>query len=593
MEGITTEIRSKIKAAVKAKLQELGVHVDEELPDYILVMVANRRSKVQMCSDLSLFLGPHTESFTDWLHLVFQKLETFTTTAKEPVAKEEIAIAPDKLAGKIPNYSQPATLQLDTTDKEQLIPKRVEVYQPSHVPVISSSVKSMSQSHINSPEEMDDDCLNIRDEQDQEPISKLTYEPPNKGKTSEKRHLNYTKEGRTARKTRQVTSDASPKQLSSRIGSVVRPVFKTQIPRRSSKTSEHKKENDKDSQRYGSQHRNGMPSVVRVTSRPKLPAKMQANKSLILKAVAAAQKSVGLYQPKTVEPKINPRPELFTRKYRERKLVKPENDTVSSIPNRGVAIIEDPPAKNEVDASFSAMDVDTCPEPTEVQCTGRSEIDSPDRAESPVEVPSPTIETRFIVTLDGVHSHLGNKFGNQMEEGDDDDDDIENFDVSHPRELKSDVKSRLSRRRLAESELKTQQCLERCKYWPGCRQGARCSYHHPNVPCKTFPNCTFGDSCLFIHPNCKYDASCSRKNCMFTHATKPKTGVSVPTPDTAPPPINGKTVCKFFPSCNNVNCIFFHPLACKFGSNCTRGGCSFYHPNVVPSIGQLKWIANK
>jgi len=285
MEGITTEIRSKIKAAVKAKLQELGVHVDEELPDYILVMVANRRSKVQMCSDLSLFLGPHTESFTDWLHLVFQKLETFTTTAKEPVAKEEIAIAPDKLAGKIPNYSQPATLQLDTTDKEQLIPKRVEVYQPSHVPVISSSVKSMSQSHINSPEEMDDDCLNIRDEQDQEPISKLTYEPPNKvtllsnlplcilicgfsqGKTSEKRHLNYTKEGRTARKTRQVTSDASPKQLSSRIGSVVRPVFKTQIPRRSSKTSEHKKENDKDSQRYGSQHRNGMPSVVRVTSR--------------------------------------------------------------------------------------------------------------------------------------------------------------------------------------------------------------------------------------------------------------------------------------------------------------------------------------
>lgn len=40
-------------------------------------MIANRRSKAQMNSELSLFLGGHTEKFTDWLHSVLEKLESF------------------------------------------------------------------------------------------------------------------------------------------------------------------------------------------------------------------------------------------------------------------------------------------------------------------------------------------------------------------------------------------------------------------------------------------------------------------------------------------------------------------------------------
>ena len=41
-------------------MQELGVYVDEELPDYIMVMVANKKSQDQMTEDLSLFLGNNT-----------------------------------------------------------------------------------------------------------------------------------------------------------------------------------------------------------------------------------------------------------------------------------------------------------------------------------------------------------------------------------------------------------------------------------------------------------------------------------------------------------------------------------------------------
>ena len=179
---------------------------------------------------------------------------------------------------------------------------------------------------------------------------------------------------------------------------------------------------------------------------------MQANKSLILKAVAAAQKSVGLYQPKTVEPEKNPRfeknprPELFTRKYRERKLASPEKVPVPSIPELEVAITKESPARNETDDSYCAMDVDTFPAENEVtrEYPQLSKTISIDRMESPAEIPTPPIETRFIVTLDGVHSHLGNNFESRMEE-DGDNDEMEDSDASHLRRLKPNIKSRLTR----------------------------------------------------------------------------------------------------------------------------------------------------
>lgn len=56
-----------LQAAIKAKLEELGVYVDEELPDYIMVMIANKKEKAQMKEDLLLFLGKNSEKFVDWL----------------------------------------------------------------------------------------------------------------------------------------------------------------------------------------------------------------------------------------------------------------------------------------------------------------------------------------------------------------------------------------------------------------------------------------------------------------------------------------------------------------------------------------------
>lgn len=94
-------------------------------------------------------------------------------------------------------------------------------------------------------------------------------------------------------------------------------------------------------------------------------------------------------------------------------------------------------------------------------------------------------------------------------------------------------------------QVKRQKVLERCKFWPACKSGDECVYHHPTTQCKyvhthtlvifckvcvcvynlcvcvcrTFPSCVYGEKCLFIHPNCKYDSKCSKPSCPYTHVS--------------------------------------------------------------------------
>ncbi|NWR32173.1 ZC3HE protein, partial [Tachuris rubrigastra] len=138
---------------------------------------------------------------------------------------------------------------------------------------------------------------------------------------------------------------------------------------------------------------------------------------------------------------------------------------------------------------------------------------------------------------------------------------------------------------------KQEKVLERCKYWPACKNGDECVYHHPTLPCKVFPNCKFADKCLFIHPNCKYDAKCTKPDCPYTHASR-RTPHPAPKPAPLPTlPISSTSpLCKFFPACKKMECPFYHPKHCRFNTQCTRPDCTFYHPTVaVPPRHALKW----
>ncbi|KAK0180206.1 hypothetical protein PV327_005872 [Microctonus hyperodae] len=79
------EVTNQLRSAIRAKLLELGVRYDEELPDYILVMVVNKKSRQQMHEDLHLFLENSTTPFVDWLHdQVLKKLQKVTIAKKKP-----------------------------------------------------------------------------------------------------------------------------------------------------------------------------------------------------------------------------------------------------------------------------------------------------------------------------------------------------------------------------------------------------------------------------------------------------------------------------------------------------------------------------
>lgn len=69
------------------------------------------------------------------------------------------------------------------------------------------------------------------------------------------------------------------------------------------------------------------------------------------------------------------------------------------------------------------------------------------------------------------------------------------------------------------SDGKSKSLKEKCKYYPACGKGENCEFVHPTTACKAFPNCKFGEQCLYIHPKCKFDLTCTRLGCNFSHTT--------------------------------------------------------------------------
>jgi len=76
---------------------------------------------------------------------------------------------------------------------------------------------------------------------------------------------------------------------------------------------------------------------------------------------------------------------------------------------------------------------------------------------------------------------------------------------------------------------------ERCRYWPNCKNGDICPYHHPSIPCKVFPKCKFGDKCRFVHPICKFNAQCLKPGCPFLHTAPRRKQAMGPEMVTLPP----------------------------------------------------------
>nr|XP_029503586.1 zinc finger CCCH domain-containing protein 14 isoform X7 [Oncorhynchus nerka]XP_029503587.1 zinc finger CCCH domain-containing protein 14 isoform X8 [Oncorhynchus nerka] len=772
---IGTEISKKIRAAIKGKLQELGAYVDEELPDYIMVMVANKKTSQQMSDDLSLFLGNNTIKFTVWLHGVLEKLRS---VAVEPASlRPQLYSDTGTSSGKSEWKGEESKGLAVSSSRSDRTEARVSSSAHEHRRVssdktssrLTSTVKPLmdppsSEAVIDIKPELDDDLIG------EDPVdmgvlpgrlrgstsgggraSAQIYRPPqgrsssgtgrsadayrssegSSGSHSRQQHSSYHLDSRSSRdsrtyreggSSRQQQEEASRKRKAPVVSSVVR-VNQAADGGRDSDDDDEEEDDDEEDEGYGVKNLSSRVSLPSKPERkPSLPPAKQANKNLLLRAMSEAQISINktaAYLPipqrqtvpvaprtRSTTDEMNaaiqlvqehlhglvPRGQSYTPSEPQppRQLVVqsrslasrlqldvPEDnmraqhsdylalevaegsvlkpfDTRSFIVRRPELEEELVPVRNRLGQldrvpMTSRLGLEEMPPPMR---SGLEEVAPPMRSRLGLEEVAPPMRSRreettvpmrsrlgamvkeeiqpatprmvqpassekaeatgsaspkFIVTLDGVPSPLGNLGDCDME-----------ADDSYPKPAKTTMpdpsihlgtKPKLSIHHRLQGEpqypdelgmeteeeeeeagpVKRQKVLERCKFWPVCKSGDECVYHHPTTQCKTFPSCKFGDKCLFVHPNCKFDGKCSKPDCPFTHVSR--RGPAPYTPPVRPvPPVQTSSVCRFFPECKKMDCLFYHPKPCRFGAQCKRTGCTFYHPTAsVPPRHALKW----
>ncbi|KAM9551113.1 zinc finger CCCH domain-containing protein 14 isoform 8-T8 [Salvelinus alpinus] len=752
---IGTEISKKIRAAIKGKLQELGAYVDEELPDYIMVMVANKKTSQQMSDDLSLFLGNNTIKFTVWLHGVLEKLrsvavepaslrpqlysDTGTSSGKSEWKGEEskgLAVSSSRSDRTEACVSSSAHEHRRVSSDKTSLSRLTSAVKPLMDPPSSEAV-------IDIKPELDDDLIG------EDPVdmgvlpgrlrgstsgggraSAQIYRPPqgrsssgtgrsadayrssegSSGSHSRQQHSSYHLDSRSSRDSRTYREGGSSRQEEAsrkRKAPVVSSVVRVNQAADGGRDSDEEEDDDEEDEGYGVKNLSSRVSLPSKPERkPSLPPAKQANKNLLLRAMSEAQISINktaAYPPipqrqtvpvaprtRSTADEMNaaiqlvqehlhglvPRGQSYTPSEPQppRQLVVqsrslasrlqldvPEDnmsaqhsdylalevaegsvlkpfDTRSFIVRRPELEEELVPVRSRLGQldkvpMTSRLGLEEVPPPMR---SGLEEVPPPMRSrreETTVPMRSrlgamvkeeiqpatprmvqPASEKaeaagsaspKFIVTLDGVPSPLGNLGDCDME-----------ADDSYPKPTKTTMpdpsihlgtKPKLSIHHRLQGEpqypdelgmeteeeeagpVKRQKVLERCKFWPVCKSGDECVYHHPTTQCKTFPSCKFGDKCLFVHPNCKFDGKCSKPDCPFTHVSR--RGPAPYAPPVRPvPPVQTSSVCRFFPECKKMDCLFYHPKPCRFGAQCKRTGCTFYHPTAsVPPRHALKW----
>lgn len=671
---IGTEISKKIRAAIKGKLQELGAYIDEDLPDYIMVMVANKKTSQQMTDDLSLFLGNNTIKFTAWLQGVLEKLRS---VAGEPASLKHqqqsdggAVSAKTRLAAGEHSRAEESKLLMVSSSRSDRMEARVSssAHESRKGTVENSSlqltttVKPLmemlpSEAVIDIKPEMDDDLIA------EDPVE--THNSHNRAHGASSRSsaelyragqskftslssagISRSTEGSSHARQQQDGRSRSSRNGSSKSEELSRkrkaPVASS-VVRVSRAAEEDSDDVEEDDSSYGGR---GLSSRVSLPSKPErkptLPPTKQASRNLILKAISEAQDSITKTTAYTIPQRqtvpvaprtrlanseemtaaiqlvqehlhsLTPRAQAFTAanlppsrtaSVPERSLstrLQLERNNASQQPQFAVEVTAGSDAKASDTRSFIVSRAQVEGSPARLQQHPQSSL--PRTVQASKEM-TDSNSPKFIVTLDGVPSPLGNLADTDMDldhvrppmkvnEG-------SGHEHKEPRvsildKIEGMVTSSeddMMDMEVGEDDvvpLKKQKVPERCKFWPVCKSGDECLYHHPTTQCKTFPNCKFGDKCLFVHPNCKYDARCTKPECPFTHVSRRSTAAPPPRP--ALQPLQSTSICRFFPDCKKMECPFYHPKACRFAAQCKRAGCTFYHPtSALPPRHALKW----
>ncbi|NXJ79000.1 ZC3HE protein, partial [Trogon melanurus] len=719
---IGTEISRKIRGAIKGKLQELGAYVDEELPDYIMVMVANKKSQEQMTEDLSLFLGNNTVRFTVWYVcklLLPVSTEPASVKSSEsgifesslPSSKSSSGVSDERRREDVlpplavsSTRTERSDSRVSTSSQEQRSTASRQSSEDGSASRLTSTVKplrelSPSEAVIDikpEPDDLIDEDLNFVQENPlsrKKPIVTVTYgssrpsaeiyRPPASRSADGTVHVHRLSQQGSLQGSRQLdaqscrsleTGQLSNPEAFGSLAESYKPTSKLSGDKAGSEEESFRKrrlpvvssvvkvkkfcnegEDDDDEEDYGLRTGSISSSVsvpAKPERRPSLPPSKQANKNLILKAISEAQESVTkttnyctVPQKQTVpvapRTRISPEETHLEVIHVQNRLPAPSPQLQVEEPKEQTAegiqgpepkelssrLQIDPVIEDALQLTQDYYDAESMVHtdtrsfilkkpklseevmPQNQQLGKRATeairvlsgrlIQTRDQLAQPEKPASP----KFIVTLDGVPSPPGYLSDQEEEEmclTEGLKPVTQNMCASKGLKGLRAQQMQIVTRQLESCDVemeeinvmqKQEKVLERCKYWPACKNGDECVYHHPTLPCKVFPNCKFADKCLFIHPNCKYDAKCTKPDCPYTHASR-----RTPHPSSKPAPLptpsiaSSSPLCKFFPACKKMECPFYHPKHCRFNTQCTRPDCTFYHPTIaVPPRHALKW----
>ncbi|XP_068398006.1 zinc finger CCCH domain-containing protein 14 isoform X7 [Eschrichtius robustus] len=572
---IGTEISRKIRSAIKGKLQELGAYVDEELPDYIMVMVANKKSQDQMTEDLSLFLGNNTIRFTVWLHGVLDKLRSVTTDpsslkssdtnifdsnvpsnkssfSRGDERRHEAAVPPLAVSSTRPEKRES---RVSTSSQEQKATNVRQTYDDGAATRLTSTVKPLrepapSEDVIDikpEPDDLIDEDLNFVQENplsQKKPTVTLTYgsshpsieiyRPPASRNADSGAHLNrlqFQQQQNSIHAAKQLDIQTSRIYETGRLcePEVLNSLEETYSPffRNSSEKMSIEEENFR---------KRKLPVVSSVVKVKKFSHDGEEEEE----DDDCGSRTGSISSSVSVPAKPERRPSLPPSKQANKNLIL-----------KAISEAQESVTKT---TNYSAVS---------------------QKQTLPVAPRTRTSQEELLAEMVQGQSRAPRISSPIKEE-----------------ETKGDTidKSQAEMSELSVAQ-KPEKLLERCKYWPACKHGDECAYHHPVSPCRAFPNCKFAEKCLFVHPNCKYDAKCTKPECPFTHMSR-RIPVLPPKPAvTTPAPPSSSQLCRYFPACKKMECPFYHPKHCRFNTQCTRPDCTFYHPTItVPPRHALKWI---
>ncbi|XP_028023937.1 zinc finger CCCH domain-containing protein 14 isoform X17 [Balaenoptera acutorostrata] len=572
---IGTEISRKIRSAIKGKLQELGAYVDEELPDYIMVMVANKKSQDQMTEDLSLFLGNNTIRFTVWLHGVLDKLRSVTTDpsslkssdtnifdsnvpsnkssfSRGDERRHEAAVPPLAVSSTRPEKRES---RVSTSSQEQKATNVRQTYDDGAATRLMSTVKPLrepapSEDVIDikpEPDDLIDEDLNFVQENplsQKKPTVTLTYgsshpsieiyRPPASRNADSGAHLNrlqFQQQQNSIHAAKQLDIQTSRIYETGRLcePEVLNSLEETYSPffRNSSEKMSIEEENFR---------KRKLPVVSSVVKVKKFSHDGEEEEE----DDDCGSRTGSISSSVSVPAKPERRPSLPPSKQANKNLIL-----------KAISEAQESVTKT---TNYSAVS---------------------QKQTLPVAPRTRTSQEELLAEMVQGQSRaprISSPIKEEETKGD-------NIDKSQ---------AEMSELSVAQ---KPEKLLERCKYWPACKHGDECAYHHPVSPCRAFPNCKFAEKCLFVHPNCKYDAKCTKPECPFTHMSR-RIPVLPPKPAvTTPAPPSSSQLCRYFPACKKMECPFYHPKHCRFNTQCTRPDCTFYHPTItVPPRHALKWI---